>query len=95
LHGPLEHAVTVWIVLFFLCGAAFGLATFSNKHLFSEGPERPRDGRASSGMDGRLMWVLICSCLWPVMALTGLYSFWRLRRVRVQAQRRLPHDQGR
>jgi hypothetical protein len=79
--------VTVWIVLYFLCGAAFGLATYSNKHLFSEGPSHRRDAGKRDAMDGRVMWVLICSCLWPLMALTGLHSLWHLRRVRVRAGR--------
>ena len=80
---------TTTIVLFlaFLAfGAGFGLATFSRRHLFSEGPSR----QGHSGDDTlaqRVIWVLVCSGLWPLMALTGLVSLWRLRRVRVQARR--------
>ncbi len=80
---------TTTIVLFlaFLAfGACFGLATFSHRHLFSEGPSR----KGHSGDDTlaqRVIWVLVCSGLWPLMALTGLVSLWRLRRVRVQARR--------
>lgn len=68
-----------WIAAYFLCGACFGLATFSRKHLFSEGPERPVDPAQRGPADSRLAWVLICSGLWPLMLLTGLCSFWRLR----------------
>ena len=80
---------TTTIVLFlaFLAfGACFGLATFTHRHLFSEGPSR----QGHSGDDTlaqRVIWVLVCSGLWPLMALTGLVSLWRLRRVRVQARR--------
>ncbi len=83
--------MNLWIALYFLCGACFGLATFSSKHLFSEGPERQVDPARREAMDGRLMWVLICSFLWPIMALTGLSSLWRLRGRRVP----IPHDKKR
>ncbi len=75
-------AVLPWILAYFTVGAAFGLATFAHKHLFSEGPEKPANLQQPDPMNGRLAWVLICSCLWPIMALTGLYSFWRLRQQR-------------
>ena len=82
---------TTTIVLFlaFLAfGACFGLATFSRRHLFSEGPSRAsQGGDADDTLVQRVIWVLVCSGLWPLMALTGLVSLWRLRRVRVQAQR--------
>ena len=79
--------MNAWIAVYFVCGACFGLATFSNKHLFSEGPERRVDPARREPMDGRLAWVLICACLWPIMALTGLSSFMRLRRQRVRVSR--------
>lgn len=61
-------------------GACFGLLTFSRRHLFSEGPSRRTDDGAAGTAGARVMWVLICSGLWPLMALTGLYSWWRLSR---------------
>lgn len=81
--------MTTAIVLYFAFGACFGLATLSRRHLFSEGPSRPsRDGRAGDDtLAQRVLWVLVCSGLWPLMALTGGVSLWRLRRARVQAQR--------
>lgn len=85
--------VLPWVWAYLLVGAAFGLATFSHKHLFSEGPESPAGAQQPDAMNGRLMWVLICSCLWPVMALTGVYSFWRLRRQRAaEALNKTPRD---
>ncbi|MBS1177924.1 MAG: hypothetical protein H6R06_2336 [Proteobacteria bacterium] len=79
--------MTTPIVLYLLFGACFGLATFSRRHLFSEGPAR-RDNAAGSGaLRARLGWVALCSCLWPVMALTGLHSWWILSRRRALAER--------
>ncbi len=79
--------MTSAIVLYLLFGAGFGLATFSKRHLFSEGPTQ-RDGAAAShGLKARLFWMLICTGLWPVMALTGLHSWWLLSRRRAQAER--------
>ena len=70
-------------------GAAFGLLTFSRRHLFSEGPTRRAD--AGDGLmatlGARLVWALVCSGLWPLMALTGLYSWWRLSRRPVRDER--------
>jgi thiosulfate reductase cytochrome b subunit len=80
---------TTTIVLFlaFLAfGACFGLATFSRRHLFSEGPSR--QGHAGDNtLVQRVIWVLVCSGLWPLMALTGVVSLWRLRSARVQVRR--------
>ena len=72
--------MTLPIVLFLLFGAAFGWATASRRHLFSEGPSRRPDAAERDALAGRVTWVLICTCLWPLMALTGLYSAWRLSR---------------
>jgi hypothetical protein len=80
--------VTTTIVVFLAFGLCFGLATFSHRHLFSEGPSR----RAQRGDDDdtplqRGLWVLVCSALWPLMVLTGLVSVWRLRALRVRQRR--------
>jgi hypothetical protein len=83
--------VTTTIVLFtaFLAfGACFGVATFSRRHLFSEGPSRKaKRGDEDDTLMQRVIWVLSCSTLWPLMVLTGVVSLWRLRRVRVQQRR--------
>jgi hypothetical protein len=74
--------LTLPIVLFLLFGAVFGLASFSHRHLFSEGPSRREEGDAPPGLKARLGWALLCSGLWPVMLLTGLHSWWVLWRRR-------------
>jgi hypothetical protein len=79
--------LTTPIILFFVFGACFGVFTYSNRHLFSEGPTRRDDAGSRPSLGGRLMWIVTCACLWPVMALTGLYSLWHLSRVRVRAER--------
>lgn len=78
--------LTTPIVLYLLFGACFGLATFSRRHLFSEGPARPDDVGGSRWRQ-RLSWTLLCSCLWPLMALTGLHTWWVLSRRRALAER--------
>jgi hypothetical protein len=77
--------VTTAIVLFLAFGACFGLATFSHRHLFSEGPARKdQAGDSNDTLLQRAIWVLSCSGLWPLMVLTGLVALWKQRRVRVQ-----------
>jgi hypothetical protein len=73
--------LTLWIVLYFVVGAVFGLATFSKRYLFSEGSTRNTGTEPRDAMDGRVPWVLISTGLWPMLALTGVYSVWRRRRV--------------
>lgn len=71
--------MTWWIVTFLMAGALFGLATYSRRHLFNEGPRRPTGPGASDALDSRFMWVLFCSCLWPLFTLSGLYALGRSR----------------
>lgn len=85
--GAGERVVTVWILGYVLLGAGFGLATYSRRHLFSEGPSRPAATAARNLLDGRLAWALICSALWPLMALTGLVSACTLARARARQRR--------
>jgi hypothetical protein len=80
--------LTTPIVLFFLFGALFGLATFPNRHLFSEGPAKRDESRTAGLLRARLGWALLCSTLWPIMLLTGLHSIWLLARRRAAAARR-------
>ncbi len=75
------------IVAFLVFGACFGLATYSRRHLFSEGPTQRNGGAPLGPMDGRLMWTLICTFLWPVMALTGVHTLLLLRRRKAVAAR--------
>lgn len=79
--------MTLTIVLFFLFGALFGLATFPVRHLFSEGPTARDEPGAGGLLWARLGWTLLCSTLWPVMVLTGLHTAWLLARRRAAAAR--------
>jgi hypothetical protein len=82
---------TTTIVLFLTFGACFGLATFANRHLFSEGPSRKgASGDAEDTLAQRVIWVLSCSTLWPLLAVTGALGWWRQRRVRVRDRRDAP-----
>jgi Ca2+/H+ antiporter len=84
-----EPAVTTTIVLFLAFGACFGLATFSHRHLFSEGSSRANhSGDNDDTITQRAIWVASCSALWPLLAVTGVLSAWRLRRVRARSIRR-------
>jgi hypothetical protein len=83
--------LTTPIVLFLLFGAVFGLVTFSNRHLFSEGPTTRDESGNAGPLLARLGWALLCSALWPIMLLTGLYSVWLRARRRVAAARLARH----
>lgn len=74
--SPLGMGIAAYAVF----GACFGLLSFSRRHLFSEGPSRRADEGAGGSLGARLAWALVCSGLWPLMALTGLYSWWRMSR---------------
>jgi hypothetical protein len=74
--------MNIAITLFFLFGASFGLATFSHRHLFNEGPHGADTSQEEGASASRLMWVLICTFLWPVMALSGLNTAWILAKRR-------------
>ena len=69
--------MTIYIALFLLFGAVFGLITFSQRHLFSEGPKEVEESADENSLISRIMWMLICAFLWPIMVLTGLNS-WRI-----------------
>jgi hypothetical protein len=78
----------VLLLAFVAFGACFGVATFSRRHLFSEGPSRAGQGGDDDDTPTqRVIWVLTCSALWPLMLLTGAVSLWRLRGARVRQQR--------
>jgi len=82
--------LNTYIALFLLIGACFGLGSFSNRHLFSEGPTRvPSNDAAATSVAPRLFWVMVCTFLWPIMLLAGLNSAWilsRRRRAKTAAQ---------
>jgi hypothetical protein len=62
------------IVSFLVVGALFGLATYSNRHLFSEGSTTRAQGGERGPMDGRTMWIAMSLFLWPILMFTGFYS---------------------
>ena len=70
--------MNIYIVLFLLLGTCFGLCTFSHRHLFSEGPKKIEEPVQGWDFPNRLMCVMICTFLWPIMVLTGLHSVWIL-----------------
>jgi len=66
--------LTIHIALFLLFGAVFGLFTFRKRHLFSEGPKQVDESPDDNNLGSRVMWMLICTFLWPILVLTGLNS---------------------
>jgi hypothetical protein len=66
--------VNIYIYLFLLFGAVFGLATFSYRHIFSEGPHQIETAEGGVTMGSRVLWTMVCTFLWPIMVLTGLNS---------------------
>ena len=66
--------MTIYIFVFLVFGAVFGLVTFSRRHLFSEGPKKVEESAEDNNLGRRVMWMLICTFLWPIMVLTGLNS---------------------
>jgi hypothetical protein len=66
--------MTIYIAMFLLFGAVFGLVTFRKRYLFSEGPKEVEESPDDNNLGSRVMWMLICTFLWPIMVLTGLNS---------------------
>jgi hypothetical protein len=60
------------ISTYLFLGICFGWATFSNRHLFSEGPDKEAQAEQGSVLKGRIFWTLICTWLWPIMVFTGI-----------------------
>ena len=65
-----------FIVIFIASGVLFGLLTHRHRHLFSEGHTRRSAADDNDPMQGRFAWTLLCSALWPLMALTGVFTWW-------------------
>jgi hypothetical protein len=63
------------VIPLYLClGVCFGFATFSHRHLFSEGPDKESKAEPASVLAGRVFWIMICTWLWPIMVFTGINS---------------------
>lgn len=82
---------STFISLFILFGACFGFATFSQRHLFSEGPHTAKESNENPFFESRIFWVLLCAMLWPIMALTRIHTAWLLNKRRKLAQKAVAH----
>jgi hypothetical protein len=76
-----------FICTYLTFGACFGFATYSQRHLFSEGPSKPKDTDQASPLAGRIFWVMLCTLLWPIMAITGINTAWVLYKRKKQSQK--------
>ena len=76
------------IPLYLFLGICFGFATFSNRHLFSEGPDKENKSEQASVLEGRTFWIMICTWLWPIMVFTRINTAVILaKRKRLAAQK--------
>lgn len=80
-----EIGLNIYIVVFLLFGAGFGLMTFSYRHIFSEGPNKVETSPNGPTLTSRVLWAMVCTFLWPIMVLTGLNSAWILAKRKRQA----------
>ena len=76
-----------YIAAFLAFGCFFGLATFSHRHLFSEGPHGPEASRPISDKGAWAFWVAMSTLLWPILALSGLNTAWVLVKRRARASK--------
>mgnify|MGYP000151959715 CR=1 FL=1 len=63
------------IALFLVFGFCFGLLTYSNRHLFSEGPGRRPDPGEGESIGARLVWAMVCSTLRPILEALKIEHF--------------------
>jgi len=77
----------VFIYLFLIFGASFGFATYSKRHLFSEGPQKTEGSDQTSTLKGRIFWIILCTLLWPIMVITGINTAWILFKRKRQSQK--------
>jgi hypothetical protein len=76
-----------FICLFLVFGACFGLATYSQRHLYSEGPRKAENPDQNSPLEGRVFWVMVCTFLWPIMVITRINTAWVLYKRKKQSQK--------
>jgi len=76
---------TTFITLFILFGACFGFVTYSERHLFSEGPHKAKSCDENP-FESRTFWVLLCALLWPIMVVTRIHSAWIMYKRKKQAK---------
>ncbi len=82
----MTNAYTV-ICFFLIFGAFFGLATYSKRHLFSEGPQKAKEPELSSSFKARIYWIILCTLLWPIMVITGINTAWILFKRKQQSRK--------
>jgi hypothetical protein len=82
---------TTFISLFILFGACFGFATYSQRHLFSEGPHKAKDSDEAPFFESRFFWVPLCALLWPIMVITRIHTAWLLHKRKKQSQNAVVH----
>jgi hypothetical protein len=77
--------IAPYVVLYAVLGVAFGVATYAQRHFFSEGGARPP---ARGGvLEGRIVWCVVCSGLWPLFVVTGAWNLVRLSQARARRSR--------
>ena len=81
----MEIALNLYLLLFFVAGALLGLFTYPYRHLFSEGPNKSEPTQTTPSLSSRLLWLMVCTFLWPLLILTGLNSAWILAKRKRQA----------
>ncbi len=77
--------MNLYIAAFLAFGCFFGLASFSHRHLFSEGPHGADAGASISDKGAWAFWVAMSTLLWPILVLSGLNTAWVLAKRKAQA----------
>ena len=76
-----------FIGLYLFFGACFGFLTYSQRHLFSEGPRKAINPDQTSPLEGRVFWIMVCTFLWPIMVITRINTAWVLFKRKKQSQK--------
>ena len=76
-----------FIYLYLIFGTFFGFATYSKRHLFSEGPQKAGSPDQPSSLKGRIFWIMLCTLLWPIMGITGINTAWILFKRKQQTRK--------
>jgi hypothetical protein len=76
-----------YIGLYLFFGACLGFFTYTQRHLYSEGPLKAIDSDQTSLLEGRVFWALLCTLLWPIMVITRINTAWVLFKRKKQAQK--------
>ncbi len=77
--------MNLYIMAFLAFGCFFGLATFTHRHLFSEGPHGAEVVASISNKGAWAFWVAMSTLLWPILVVSGLNTAWVLAKRRARA----------